>query len=231
MTGSLVRDVMTTKVVTAEPSTPFKEIARLLAEHRISAVPVVDADRRVLGIVTEADLLLKQEHPDPRATVLLIWTRRRRQERAKAGAAVAGELMTAPAVTVPPTATITEAARHMHTARVKRLPVVDETGQLLGIVSRADLLKVFIRPDEAIRSEVINEVIVGDFMMNPSRFFIAVDDGVVVLEGEAERSSLIPHLVRAVHHVEGVVRVENRLSSDVDDLNPGMPMTYPFMRP
>ena len=96
MTSSLVRDVMTTEMVTAEPSTPFKEIASRLAQHRISAVPVVDADRRVLGIVTEADLLLKQEHPDPKATVPLIWTRRRRQERAKAAAAVAGKLMTAP---------------------------------------------------------------------------------------------------------------------------------------
>jgi CBS-domain-containing membrane protein len=139
--------------------------------------------------------------------------------------------MTAPAVTVAPTATVTEAARRMHTARVKRLPVVDETGRLLGIVSRADLLKVFTRPDEAIRSEIINDVIVGDLMMDPSRFLIHVDDGVVVLEGKAELSSLIPYLVRAVHHVEGVVRVHDQLSFDVDDLNPGMPMTYPFMRP
>jgi CBS domain-containing protein len=231
MTPSLVRDVMTTEVVTAEPSTPFKEIAARLAQHRISAVPVVDADRRVLGIVTEADLLLKQEHPDAKATVPLIWTRRRRQERAKAAAAVAAKLMTTPPVTVPPTATVTEAARRMHTARVKRLPVVDETGQLLGIVSRADLLKVFTRPDEAIRSEIINDVIVGDLMMDPSRFLIRVDDGVVVLEGKAELSSLIPYLVRAIHHVEGVVRVDNQLSFDIDDLNPGMPMTYPFMRP
>ena len=139
--------------------------------------------------------------------------------------------MTAPAATVPPTATVTEAARRMHTARVKRLPVVDERGQLLGIVSRADLLKVFTRPDDAIRSEIINDVIVGDFMMSASRFLIQVDDGVVVLEGRSELSSLIPYLLRAIHHVEGVVRVENRLSFDVDDLNPGMPMTYPFMRP
>jgi CBS-domain-containing membrane protein len=228
MTGSLVRDVMTTEVVTAEPSTPFKEIAGRLAQHRISAVPVVDVGRRVLGIVTEADLLLKQEHPDPKATVPLIWTRRRRQKPAKAAAAVAGKLMTAPAVTVPPTATVTEAARRMHTARVKRLPVVDERGQMLGIVSRADLLKVFTRPDEAIRSEIINDV-VGDLIMNPSRFVIGVDDGVVVLEGEAERSSLIPYLVRAVHHVEGVVRVENKLSFDVDDYDPAI--AYPWMRP
>jgi CBS domain-containing protein len=231
MTSSLVRDVMTTEVVTAEPSTPFKELVARLAQHRISAVPVVDADRRVFGIVTEADLLLKQEHPDPNGAVPLIWTRRRRQERAKAAAAVADKLMTAPAATVAPTATVTEAARRMHAARVKRLPVVDEAGRLQGIVSRADLLKVFTRPDEAIRDEIIREVIVGDFMMDPSRFLIHVDDGVVVLEGEAERSSLIPFLVRAVHHVEGVVRVENRLSFDVDDLQPSLPMTYPFMRP
>jgi CBS domain-containing protein len=229
MTSSLVRDVMTTEVVAVEAWTPFKEIVARLAQHRISAVPVVDADRRVLGIITEADLLLKQEHPDPKADVSLIWTRRRRRQRAKAAAAVAAKLMTTPAVTVPPTATITEAARRMHTARVKRLPVVDERGQLLGMVSRADLLKVFTRPDEAIRSEIINDVIVGDLMMNPSRFFIDVDDGVVVLQGRVERRSLIPYLVRAVHHVEGVVRVENRLSFDVDDYDPAM--AYPWLRP
>jgi CBS domain-containing protein len=229
MTSSLVRDVMTTEVVAVEAWTPFKEIVARLAQHRISAVPVVDADRRVLGIVTEADLLLKQEHPDPKADVSLIWTRRRRRQRAKAAAAVAAKLMTTPAVTVPPTATITEAARRMHTARVKRLPVVDERGQLLGMVSRADLLKVFTRPDEAIRSEIINDVIVGDLMMNPSRFFIDVDDGVVVLQGRVERRSVIPYLVRAVHHVEGVVRVENRLSFDVDDYDPAM--AYPWLRP
>ena len=229
--NSLVRDVMTTEVVAVEAWTPFKEIVARLAEHRISAVPVLDADGRVLGVVTEADLLLKQEHPDPEVDVPRAWSRRRRLERKKAAAVVAGKLMTTPAVTVPPTATVTEAARRMHTARVKRLPVVDETGQLLGIVSRADLLKVFTRPDEAIRSEIINDVIVGDLMMNPSRFLIRVDDGVVVLEGKSELSSLIPYLVRAIHHVEGVVRVDNQLSFDIDDLNPGMPMTYPFMRP
>jgi CBS domain-containing protein len=228
MTSSLVRDVMTTEVVTVEPSTPFKEIAARLAQHRISAVPVVDAGRRVLGIITEADLLLKQEHPDPKADISLIWTRRRRRERAKAAAAVAGKLMTAPAATVAPTATITEAARRMHTAGVKRLPVVDETGRLVGIVSRADLLKVFTRPDEAIRSQIISKVIVGELMMDPSRFFIEVDDGVVLLQGKVERSSLIPYLVRAVRHVEGVVRVEDQLSFDVDDYDPAI--AYPWMR-
>jgi CBS domain-containing protein len=226
---SLVRDVMTTEVVAVQPWTPFREIVDRLAERRISAAPVLDADGRVLGVVTEADLLLKQEHPDLELNVPLVWSRRRRLEREKAAAVVAGKLMTAPAVTVLPTATVTEAARRMHAAGVKRLPVVDEAGRLVGIVSRADLLKVFTRPDNAIRREIMEDVIVGDFMMAPSRFFIHVDDGVVVLQGRVERRSLIPYLVRTVHGVEGVVRVEDRLTFDVDDHDPGMAIAYPWV--
>jgi CBS domain-containing protein len=221
---------MTTEVVTIQPWTPFREIVNRLAEHRISAAPVLDAEGNVLGIVTEADLLLKQEHPDPELNLLTAWSRRRRLERAKAAAVVAGELMTAPAVTVAATATVTEAARRMHTAKVKRLPVVDERGRLVGIVSRADLLKVFTRSDDAIWREIMDDVIVGDYMMEPSRFFIDVVDGVVALQGRVERSRLIPFLVRAVQGVEGVVRVENRLTSDVDDRDADLAMTYPFMR-
>jgi CBS domain-containing protein len=228
---SLVRDVMTTEVVTVEPWTPFREIVTRLAGQRISAAPVLDAEGNVLGVVTEADLLLKQEHPDLELNVPLAWSRRRRLEREKAAAVVAGKLMTTPPVTVAPTATITEAARQMHTAGVKRLPVVDEAGRLVGIVSRADLLKVFIRSDEAIWREIMDDVIVGDFMMDPSRFFIDVVDGVVVLQGRIERSRLIPFLVRAVHGVEGVVRVEDRLTFDIDDRDLGMPMVYPWMGP
>jgi CBS domain-containing protein len=226
---TLVRDVMTTEVVAVQPWTPFREIVARLAEHRISAAPVLDAEGNVLGVVTEADLLLKQEHPDLELNVPLVWSRRRRLEREKAAAVVAGKLMTTPAVTVPPTATVTEAARRLHAAGVKRLPVVDETGRLVGIVSRGDLLKVFTRPDNAIRREIMEEVIVGAFMMDPSRFFIHVDDGVVVLQGRVERRSLIPYLVRAVHGVEGVVRVEDRLTFDVDDHDPGTAIGYPWV--
>jgi CBS domain-containing protein len=227
---SLVRDVMTTGVVTVEPWTPFTEIVGRLAEHRISAAPVVDAEGNVLGVVTEADLLLKQEHADLEFNVPLAWNRRRRLEREKAAAIVAAQLMTAPAVTVAPTATVTEAARRMHIVGVKRLPVVDDAGRLVGIVSRADLLKVYIRSDDAIWREIMDDVIVRDFMMDPSRFFIDVVDGVVVLQGRVERSRLIPSLVRAVHAVEGVVRVEDRLTSDLDDRDPDPATTYPFMR-
>jgi CBS domain-containing protein len=228
--NSLVRDMMTTEVVTVEPSTPFKEIVARLAARRVSAVPVVDTDGTVLGVVSEADLLLKEEHADAEPGVPLVWTRRHRIERGKAAGAVAEELMTVPPVTTRPTATIAEAARRMHAAGVKRLPVVDGDGRLLGIVSRADLLKVFARPDEAIRREVLDEVILREFMMDPSRFFLHVHDGVVSLQGAVERRSLVPYLLRAVQGVEGVVRVENRLTYDVDDRDAGV-LTSPWLRP
>jgi len=144
---SLVKDLMTTQVVTAGPATSFKELVARLATHRVSAVPVVDEDRRVLGIVSEADLLLKEEFPDPDQNIPLFWTRRRRLERAKAAGATARDLMTAAVASIFPEATVPEAARRMHTAGVKRLPVVDGDGRLVGIVSRADPPKVFLRAD------------------------------------------------------------------------------------
>jgi CBS-domain-containing membrane protein len=225
---SLVKDLMTPQVVTIGPATPFKEIVARLANHRVSAVPVVDDDGLVLGVVSEADLLLKEEFPDPDADIPLFWTKRRRLERDRAAATTARDLMSVAVVSIAPDATVAEAARRMHSAGVKRLPVLDERGRLVGIVSRADLLKVFNRPDQAIRREIMDEVIVGEFMMDPNRFFIHVTDGVVVLQGRVERRSLLPSLVRAVNSVEGVVRVENRLSFDIDDVEPLLrAMAYP----
>jgi CBS domain-containing protein len=225
---SLVRDLMTTPVVTVEPTTPFKEIVARLAKHKISAVPVVD-DNLVLGVVSEADLLLKEEFPEPDKDTPVWWTRRARVERSKAAASVARDLMTVAVVSIAPGATAAEAARRMHTARVKRLPVV-EGGRLVGILSRGDLLKVFDRSDADIRREIIEDVIVGDFMMAPSRFFLHVDDGIVVLQGRVERRSLVPYLVRAVQGVEGVVRVDNRLAYDLDDRDPDRLITSPWIR-
>ena len=205
---SLVKDLMTTPVVTVEPSAPFKEIVARLAEHRVSAVPVVDDGRRVLGVVSEADLLLKEEFPEPEQDLPLWWTKRARLDRAKAAASVARDLMTVAVVAVAPEATAAEAARRIHTAGVKRLPVVERGGRLVGILSRGDLLKVFDRSDAAIRREIIEDVIVGEFMMAPSRFFLHVIDGVVVLQG----------------------RVEDRLAYDLDDRNPDGLVTYPWIR-
>ena len=225
---SLVKDLMTPQVVTIGPATPFKEIVARLANHRVSAVPVVDDDGLVLGVVSEADLLLKEEFPDPDADIPLFWTKRRRLERDRAAATTARDLMSVAVVSIAPDATVAEAARRMHTAGVKRLPVLDEGGRLVGILSRADLLKVFNRPDQAIRREIMDEVIVGEFMMDPNRFFIHVTDGAVVLQGRVERRSLLPSLVRAVHSVEGVVRVKNCLTFDIDDVEPLLrAMAYP----
>ncbi|HET9290621.1 MAG TPA: CBS domain-containing protein [Actinomycetes bacterium] len=205
---SLVKDLMTTPVVTVEPSAPFKEIVARLAEHRVSAVPVVDDGRRVLGVVSEADLLLKEEFPEPEQDLPLWWIKRARLDRAKAAASVARDLVTVAVVAVSPDATVAEAARRMHTAKVKRLPVVDRSGRLVGIVSRSDLLKVFDRSGQDIRREIIEDVIVGEFMMAPSRFFLHVTDGVVVLQG----------------------RVENRLTYDIDDRDADRLMTYRWIR-
>jgi CBS domain-containing protein len=223
---SLVKDLMTTQVVTVRPATPFKDIVARLAEHRVSAMPVVDDAGRVLGVVSEADLLLKEEFPDPDQDQPLFWTKRRRLERDKAAAATAHDLMTVAVVSITPDATVAEAARRLHTAGVKRLPVVERGGRLVGIISRSDLLKVFNRSDQAIRREIRDEVIVGEFMMDPDRFFIQVHDGVVILEGRVERLSLLPWVVRAVRGVEGVVRVENRLAYDLDDAEPLRTLPY-----
>ena len=212
-----VENVMTRDVVCVNKDTGYKDMVKLLAARRVSAMPVVDDGRHVLGVVSEADLLLKQEKP-ARPGIRLLSTRRRRRERAKAMATVAAALMSQPAITISTQATLTEAARRLHAAGVKRLPVVDAVGRLVGIISRVDLLKMFLRSDEALHREIVEDIILGDLLMGPNRFDVHVEDGVVVLQGRCERRSLIPTVVRAVADVEGVVRVENRLGYDVDDL-------------
>jgi CBS domain-containing protein len=231
MMKTKVQDVMTREVVAVGESTPFKEIVDLLARNRISAVPVLDESEHVAGVVSEADLLLKQEWPEGELGAPWFEFRRHRVERAKAAGAVAGQLMTSPAITIGPLATVNEAARVMHGAGVKRLPVVDPgTGRLAGIVTRGDLLRVFTRPDDEIWREVIDQVILREFMMDPARFVVHVKDGAVVLQGTCERRGLIAPLVRAIHGVEGVVRVENRLAYDVDDRKLTMPGPWPRPR-
>jgi CBS-domain-containing membrane protein len=213
---STVENVMTRDVVCVNKDTGYKDMVNLLATRRVSALPVVDDRRHVLGVVSEADLLLKQEKP-ARPGIRLLSTLRRGRERAKAKATVAAALMSQPAITISTQATLTEAARRLHAAGVKRLPVVDAVGRLVGIVSRVDLLKMFLRSDDELRQEIVEDIIFGALLMGPNRFDVHVEDGVVVLQGRCERRSLIPMVVRAVADVEGVVRVENRLGYDVDD--------------
>jgi len=215
--GRRVRDVMTPQVLTVDEQAPFKEIVALMDECRISALPVLDEKGRVVGIVSEADLLLKEEFPEGPAGGRLLQGRRQREERAKAAGDTAVELMTAPAVTIGPDATVTEAARLLHRHGIKRLPVVDPAGPLLGIVSRADLLKVFLRPDAEIAQAIRQEVLLRGMWVNPDTVVAEVRDGVVTLTGRLERRSLIPIAVSLVHGIDGVVGVVDRLTFELDD--------------
>ncbi|MCC9711309.1 CBS domain-containing protein [Streptomyces sp. MNU76] len=205
-TPHVVGDVMTRTVVTVGRGTVFKEIVRLMRDRRISAVPVVEAGGRVVGVVSEADLLPKEEFRDSdpdRYTQL-----RRLADLAKAGAVTAEELMTSPALTVGSGETLAQAARTMARARVKRLPVVDAGGVLVGVVSRADLLKVFLRTDEEIAEEVRREVVAYLFPAPDSAVRVDVRDGVVRLGGRVRDTSLVPVAARLVRAVEGVVSVD-----------------------
>ena len=215
--GRRVRDVMTQEVVTVNEHASFKDVAMLIAERRVSAVPVLDREGRVLGIVSEADLVLKEEYPEGPPEGRMFQGRRRRIAQAKAAGDTAAELMTAPAVTIGPDASVAEAARLLHRHGIKRLLVVDPAGPLLGIVSRADLLKVFLRSDADIAREIRQQVLMQAMWMNPEAVAIDVRDGVVTLTGQLERRSLIPNTVSLVRGLDGVVDVVDRLTFELDD--------------
>ncbi|HZD69282.1 MAG TPA: CBS domain-containing protein [Actinomycetes bacterium] len=229
-----VRDVMTAAVVTVTDSAPFKEIVGLMHKHGVSALPVVNQDRRVVGVVSEADLLLKEEYEpetEGEAERYLFELRRRRIERKKATGLVAAQLMTTPVVKVGPDATLREAARLLHERKVKRLPVIDEEGRAIGIVGRGDLLKVFLRPDQEILEEVTHRVLFRLLWLEPGTIKVQVDDGVVLLEGVVEQRSMIPVVVALVQGVDGVVAVNNSLEYLVDDTSaqPSLPQTWGMM--
>ncbi len=202
-----VRDVMTRTVVSVEESVPAKEVARLLDDSGVSAVPVVAVDGRLVGIVSDVDLLrLQAEEPHEI-----------RQLEGE-GALLAGDLMTSPVVTVEPDSTLRETARIMCERDVTRLPVVDDRGALVGIVSRSDLLRVLLRPDEEILADVLHDVVDRVLRMHAPSVRVTVREGTVRLEGTVERRSLILVLAGLVHTVDGVADVDVRLDYGVDDL-------------
>jgi CBS domain-containing protein len=207
MTGSphIVGDVMTTAVVSVDQDTPFKEIVRILQQQKVSAVPVVAADGAVAGVVSEADLLPKEEFRDTDPSRLA--QLRRLDDMVKAGSVHAAQLMTAPAVTVDAGSTLSRAARIMARTGVKRLPVVNSQGRLCGIVSRGDLLKVFLRDDEDIAEEVRREIVAYLFPGEPPAVRVKVVDGAVTLSGRVADTSRVPVAARLVRSVEGVVDV------------------------
>jgi CBS domain-containing protein len=205
-----VSDVMTTDVVTITRDTSYKEVARIMTERRVNALPVVSRDDHVLGMVSEADVLRREERAFRRlGTGLPLRTRR---ERAQAQARNAGQLMTAPAITIHPDAPLGAAARLMNGHRIRRLPVVDPSGKLIGIVSRRDLLSVFLRPDEEIGAEV-HGVLTGILLEEPDGVTVTVSDGVVHLAGIIASKELIAVAERLASEVDGVVAVTSRLTA------------------
>ena len=208
--NATVKDVMTTHVVAVRKNASFKDMAARLREHRVSAFPVLDEDNKVDGVVSEADLLFKEalEFGVPGKLSSMLHQR----EQAKAAGIVAEDLMTKPPVTIGPNEFVTHAARLMYTRKVKRLPVVDADGRLIGIVSRADVLSVYSRPDEDIRHEITEGIILDTLLCDPSRFTVTVKDGIVTLEGMPETATVGHDLIAETRHVEGVVAVRDRLS-------------------
>lgn len=205
-----VRDLMTADVVVARRETPLKEVARLLIEHRIGGVPVVDDDRRVIGVVSEADFLVKEtavrkpERPG-RLSWLLRGPRDRDAEDQRLHAVSAGEAMTSPATVIEAGATIAEAARRMTEGRINRLPVVDADGRLVGIVTRADLVRAFARSDEDLLAEIRHAVSAVDGLT-----VVDVQDGVATLSGTVSHSAVAESAARVVAAIPGVVAVDDR---------------------
>jgi CBS domain-containing protein len=210
MKTTTVKGVMTSSVVAVRENADFKEMVTVMRSRRISAFPVIDASSRVLGVVSEADLLLKETTPAlPEGAIRLPW---RLRERSKAAGVTAAEMMTMPPVTIQEDAPVAEAARLMQSRKVKRLPVVDGNGRLRGIITRTDVLSVFERPDHEIWDEVIKEVIVGEFGLDPEMFVLTVRSGVVTITGSMDRRADALSMLATIRHLEGVIGVRDRLS-------------------
>jgi CBS domain-containing protein len=186
-----IKDVMTTQVVTVSPDTSLKSVASVLAEYRVSGLPVVDTEGAVLGVISEADILLKEIGDE---------------------ALTAGQAMTSPARTIGPERPVTEAAQRMLAEQVNRLPVVDEHGTLIGIVTRADLVRAFVRPDEAIATEIREDVILKTLWIAPEALDISVHQGAVRIGGSVESKTDAELIAAFARRVPGTVSVDSHLT-------------------
>lgn len=198
-----VVDLMTTDVIRVSPDTRIKEAARLMFRHRVSGLPVVDADGTLSGIITEADFLRMEvarneaDEPQPVETV--------------------GQVMSGGVVTIAPDAEITEAAKIMVIQDVKRLPVVDEDNKMLGIISRLDVVAVFTRPDEVIEDEIREDLLRRVLFVDPDDLEIEVKGGVVTFRGEIGTKNEARILAELSRRLDGVMRVDNQLSWRIED--------------
>jgi CBS domain-containing protein len=218
-----VADMMTRSVAAVGTETPLKDVAALMVEKGISGVPVVGADGSVLGVVSEADFVIKERGADGVRRRLLARvfgeSRQAKRELAKIKATTAGEAMTSPAVTVGASDSMRRAAELMAGRKINRLPVVDR-GRLVGIVTRADVVRAFVRPDAELERLVRQEVLARTaFWLEPDQFHVAVRAGVVHLAGRVDRRSLAETIVEVTHALGGVVAVQSSLSWEIDDVS------------
>jgi CBS domain-containing protein len=212
-----VKDVMTTGVIAAQADASYPDLAAMLREHRVSGFPVVDGEGVVVGVVSESDLLARQEARGPR------------RKRARTAELTAADLMSWPPATIGPEETVRHAARLMYAHKLRRLPVVDQRGRLVGIVTRSDLLSAFGRPDDEIRREITQDVIADGFFTDPDRLVVTVKDGIVTLAGTPGSVILGRNIADQARHVEGVIAVRDRFtypapaarSASADSSGPG----------
>ncbi|WP_327123647.1 MULTISPECIES: CBS domain-containing protein [unclassified Streptomyces] len=225
-----VGDLMTDEVVSVVPATSFKEVAKLLAQYNISGLPVLDEEDQVVGVVSESDLVNRQaarhlvpsDGPDA-------GTGTGTGTAVSSGAEfMAAEVMSTPAVTVHADETAPDAARLMMRSGVERLPVVDDEDRLVGIVTRRDLLRLFLRPDAEIRRRIIEDVVVGTMGLGADAVAVHVIDGVVTLEGQLESRSQIAILTRLAEQLDGVVAVVGHVTAHADAPTPA-PHSVPRM--
>lgn len=206
-----VEDVMTKEVRTVRSEMLLKEAAELLAQHRISGVPVVDADDHVVGVLSEGDILFKESGGQKKGFLERWLSMPAIDLDLKLAARTAGEAMTAPAVTIGPKRAITEAANQMINEAVNRLPVVDDEGKLIGIITRADLVRAFVRSDEEIVREIRDDVIQRTLWIAPETIEVKVDGGDVRLAGQVETKADAELIPAFVQRVPGVVSVLSKL--------------------
>src|ERR1019366_6944888 len=213
----VVSEVMTVGVVSAHEQAGFKVIVASLVRNRISAVPVIDDARKVIGVVSESDLLARVVGEPDHTSVIGHLRPGRRERLERIYGETASSLMTTPAVTTTPECTIANAARLAAKARVRRLPVVDTDGVLVGIVTRADLLRVFLEDDAEIHAQILDGIIVGQMALGPSDVEVFVNEGIVTLRGQLANRQIVQRLLESVHAVPAVVAVKSSLTCLVDD--------------
>lgn len=215
-----VRDAMTTHVVTVGPDAQLKDVARILIDAGISGLPVVDDRGAVLGVVSEADFLIKGQGAQAvrhrRLARLIGESEATREQLAKLAARTAGEAMTGPAITIEPGRLLQQAAAVMTEHQVNRLPVVED-GRLVGIITRADLVRAYLRSDAELARVIREDVLLRVLWLDPAGFDVDVTNGVARVRGHVERRSTAAIVEEAISMVPGIVTVAADIRWTVDD--------------